>query len=298
MQRRTAFTVATTTARFAPDPAGLLERVIDRARGDAGIHGLVLLGSRARTEHPADTWSDTDLLVLVDDPEAFLAEAGWPMHLGVVSTTFLESTHGRRERRVLFADGTDLDMIPVGVDELASVVSEAADVLARGHRVVLDKDGLLEDLSERVARAIAQRRDDWPPSLVAFENLVADFWYHAVWTARKLRRGELWVALGCLDGYMKRRLLTIIEWQARARGDGQADAWIGGRFLERWADPETVEALRGAFAHYEAPDVSRALRATMDLFRRLALDLSIRLELPYPERADDAATGMVNELLD
>jgi aminoglycoside 6-adenylyltransferase len=297
MTPRTAFRVGA-GVRFAPDPAGMLERVVDHARTDPGIHALVLLGSRARERHPADEWSDTDLLVIHDDPDLFLADAGWPARLGPVAITFLEQTgHGRRERRVLFADGTDLDLVPVSVAEVRRGPDGMAglEVLGRGFRVMFDRDGILSDLSEWVAGR--PRDDDWPPQLVDFENLVSDFWYHALWTARKLRRGERWVALDCLDGYMKARLLTVLEWQARSRDGGAADAWFGGRFLERWADSEVVAALGDAFARYDTADIVRGLLATMDLFRRQATDLAIRLELPYPARADKVATQLVTELL-
>jgi len=36
----------------------------------------------------------------------------------------------------------------------------------------------------------------------------------------------------------------------------------------------------------------------MDLFRHLATDLAVRLELPYPARADEAATKLVVELVE
>lgn len=284
--------------RFAPDPAGMLERVVDLARTEPGIHALILLGSRAREHHPADEWSDTDLLVVVDEPDLFLADAGWPAHLGPVAITFLEQTgHGRRERRVLYADGTDLDLVPVAVEEIRGGPEGmmGLEVLARGFRVVFDREGILSSLPEWVASR--HREEEWPPQLVEFENLVSDFWYHAVWTARKLRRGERWVALDCLDGYMKRRLLTVLEWQARGRDGGDEDPWFAGRFLERWAGPDVVEALGSTFARYDAADIIRSLRATMDLFRRQATDLSIRLELPYPARADEVATQLVDELL-
>ncbi len=284
--------------RFAPDPSGMLERIIDHARTDPAMHAIVLLGSRAREHRPADEWSDTDLLLVVDDPDAFLADAGWPARLGAVASTFLEETgHGRRERRALYVDGTDLDLVPISVDEIRRGPGElpGLEILRRGFRILHDRDGLLADLPAWVASHRVE--DDWPPQVVAFENLVSDFWYHAVWTARKLRRGELWVALDCVDGRMKRLLLTVLEWQARSRDGGDADPWFAGRFLEHWADQETVAGLREAFAHYDAADVVRALRATMNLFRRQATDLSIRLELPYPGRADEVATQLVDDLL-
>src|SRR5256885_3429504 len=202
--------------RFAPDPPGLLDRVVEWAQTDSGVRALLLLGSRARSEQPPDEWSDTDLLIVVPDPAAFLADASWPDRFGSVAITFVERTpHGRGERRILYADGTDLDVVPVAIDEARTGLREPGPLgmLARGHRILTDKDGLLADLTALVARSAGEeaRLDDWPPSPVPFENLVSDFWYHAVWSARKLRRGELWVARACVDSYMKRLLLRVIE---------------------------------------------------------------------------------------
>ncbi len=285
--------------RFTPDPESLLERIVSWAQADAGTQACLLLGSRARSERPADEWSDTDLILVLDDPDALLADAGWPARFGSVAITFIEDTMlSLRERRVLYADGTDLDVVPMTRERMRRHLDDPHALLAlgRGNRVLFDKVGLFHDLANHIALAeeaatSASRAVD----AADFANVVNDFWYHAVWTARKLRRGELWVALACLDGHMKRLLLRVIEWQTDITAS--ADHWFDGRFLERWAEPSILTALRDSFAHYDPADVSRALTATMELFRRLASDLAVRLELPYPEAADAAATRLVTDLL-
>jgi aminoglycoside 6-adenylyltransferase len=117
-----------------------------------------------------------------------------------------------------------------------------------------------------------------------------------VWAAKKLRRGELFTAKGAVDGYMKRILLRALEWHARARNP-ETDTWHGGRFLERWADAQTLAELAQTFAHYDEEDVRAALLATMRLFRRLATETAGLLELPYATDADDYASALVRELL-
>jgi aminoglycoside 6-adenylyltransferase len=285
---------------FSPDPDSLLARIVSWAQADRAALALLLLGSRARSDRPADEWSDTDLILILDDTDGFLADPAWPAPFGTVAITVLEETRfSLRERRVLYADGADLDVVPMTRERMAQHLGDphALMALGRGHRVLVDKIAIFVGLEDRIASAKA-RGASHPeaPEPAEFTNVVNDFWYHAVWTARKLRRGELWVARSCLDGHMKRLLLKVIEWRADLAG-ARTDHWFDGRFLERWADPSTLTALRDSFAHYDPDDVARALQATMDLFRRLATDLAVRRELPYPTNADTAATHLVTELL-
>jgi aminoglycoside 6-adenylyltransferase len=278
----------------------LLDRFVAWAQTQPDIRAAIVLGSRARADRPADEWSDLDLLVLTSDPGRLLAQTDWLDHLGTPWLTFLEptATGGGTERRALFEGGLDVDFVPTPVELVRQFASqgwppEVAGVIRRGMRFVLDKDGLAASLEMPTDEQPMPR----PPTQERFLNLVNDFWYHAVWVAKKLRRGELWTAkLGC-DSYMKRLLLIMIEWHAGAASGWSADTWHNGRFLEQWADPRAVDGLRGAFAHYDAADIRRALLATMDLFRWLATEAAGRLGYPYPTTADERVTMLVQNYL-
>jgi aminoglycoside 6-adenylyltransferase len=117
-----------------------------------------------------------------------------------------------------------------------------------------------------------------------------DFWYHTVWSATKLRRGELFIAKSCCANTMKRRLREMIEWHARVTHGWDYDAWHDGRFLDQWADPRAVAGLRNAYAHCDEADVRRAVFATMDPFRWLATETAGRLGFGYPTEGDRCAT--------
>jgi aminoglycoside 6-adenylyltransferase len=127
-------------------------------------------------------------------------------------------------------------------------------------------------------------RDPSPLTPAEFAEVVHDFWFHTAWTAKKLRRGELWVAKFCCDDYLKRLLLRMIEWHAQATQN--VDTWYSGRFLEQWASPSVADELRKAFAHYDELDIWRALRSTMDLFHRLAGETAELLKVAYPAEND------------
>jgi aminoglycoside 6-adenylyltransferase len=259
--------------------------VADWAAERDDVHAAVVAGSHARNDVRADRWSDLDLFLVVDDPEPYAADGGWVAEFGRPVLTFVEPTAvgGQLERRVLFETGEDVDLplIPLAVlPELES--GEAASTLARGFRVLYDDIGIEERLRNAAARAPTPRA----PSSAELADLAKDFWYHALWSAKKLRRGEVFIAKQGVDGYLKSRLVTLLEWHASAV-DPATDTWHEGRFLERWADAGALSALEDAYARYDVRDVARALWATIDLWRGLedetARRLGITLELDHAD---------------
>ena len=281
----------------------VLDRLLAWARPRPDVRAVMVVGSRARTDHPADAFSDLDLIVVTTNPDRYLSETDWLEPLGTPWLTFLErqAVGEGFERRVLFEGAIDVDFVPLANEAVRRMAlegwpPEVAAVLRRGFRLVLDKDDLLSMLTEGVP--ITSPPSASPPTQEEFLALCHDFLYHAVWAAKKLRRGELWIAKSCADCYMKELLLRMIEWHARSRRGWDHDTWHGGRFLEEWADTEALGGLREAFAYYEESDVRRALLATMNHFRRIGRETAARLDCAYPEEADQRVTAWVVGLLE
>ncbi|HJS49115.1 MAG TPA: aminoglycoside 6-adenylyltransferase, partial [Gaiellaceae bacterium] len=251
--------------------------VTDWALERPDVRAVFVVGSRARTDTPADRWSDLDIVLVVDDPEPYARSDDWVWEFGTPVLTFLEETPvGQRERRVLYESGEDVDLPLFPLSALEQLVQSGAAnaLLGRGYRVLVDEVGL----EARLRNLAGQASAPGPPTQADFDQLEADFWYHALWTAKKLRRGEVYTAIGCLDGYLKARLVTLLEWHARSV-DPAADTWHEGRFLERWADPGALSAIEKAFAHYDVRDLARALWETTDLFQSVAEETARRLGL-------------------
>jgi aminoglycoside 6-adenylyltransferase len=277
----------------------LVNKFVHWANEEDNIRAAVVIGSRARTDHPADEWGDLDLCIFVNDPQPYLQNTAWLEQVGVSWLTFLEPTSDGRswERRALFEGGLDVDFafIPMAMAQGMSsqgVPPDVMDIFRRGYRILLDKDGLEGFLRQERAHSLAYQ----PPSQQDFLEVVNDFWYHTVWTTKHLRRGELWWAKSCCDGYLKYRLQVMLEWHAHARGGPDTDTWMRGRFLEEWADPRAVASLRQTFAHYDAEDTWRALLATMDLFRWLSLETAEKWSFAYPNFGAERAAELVQKM--
>ena len=251
--------------------------IADWARERDDVRAVLVVGSQVRADTPADRWSDLDVVLFLDDPRRLADDATWVAEFGVPILSFREATAfgNEVERRVLYETGEDVDFPLLDASTWLAEMSdpETQVLLARGHRVLYDELGLRAQL-----KSLPPPPEPSSPDEHAFQELANDFWYHALWAAKKLRRGEVYTALLCLDGYLKVRLVKLLEWHARSV-DPSVDTWHGGRFVERWADPGALAALELAYAHYDVRDVARALWATIDLWQTLEEETARRLGL-------------------
>lgn len=267
--------------------AGIKARLMALAQQDASLKAVVAIGSGTRSDTPADAFSDLDLIIATERPEAWLY-GDMPSRLGEMRISFTEPTlGGGTERRMLYEGSLDVDLIVFTPDQLTQAVLEgpAGWVMNRGYAVLHDAMGI----APLLARHIRQDVSFTPMGDAEFVNVVNDFFFHAVWADKKLRRGELWTAKMCMDAYLKRLLLRVIELDRCA----EVDVWHDGRFLDRWAGKDTTAALADCFARYDPADMSVALRHTAQLFARLARHAAAVHGYAFPECAQAYAMQLL-----
>ena len=251
----------------------------------------------ARRDHPADEFSDLDVVLIVDDPEVFLADDAWLGGFDSVIAQVVEATAigGMSERRVLFASGQDVDFSVVPVDMARLLgdfkdLGEVRELFGRGVRVLVDKLGIAEEID-----TIA------PPesgagllSELEYRALSSRFWYQLVVAAKKLRRGELWVALASCEGRLTGATVEMARWWTRLR-QPSTDIWHSTRFLKEWLDPSVMSELAATRVGYGEDAVRRSLTGLADLFRRLELDC--REVTGFEPAVDDVAVNQLVQAL-
>lgn len=272
----------------------IINRSVSWAEKDQNILGLLIVGSRAREISPADQWSDLDLVVLVNNPNVYIEDTGWVKSIGNPRIIFLEKTAvgDEKEIRVIFDGGLDVDFAIVSVEKIKENLNVFRIVTYRGVKILVDKIGILAEVNFDKTKITRN-----PPSYFEFSNSIKDFWYHAVWTAKKLLRGELWTAKSCCDIYMKWNLLKMIEWYMLSKNGCDYDVWHNGRFLEKWTDPQIIEHLKDVYAYYDKDDIKRALLKTMNLYRWISKETARSLGYNYPEKEEKYSTYLVKKLL-
>ncbi len=268
-------------------------RLLLLAEKRAEIKAVVAIGSSTRSDVPADEYSDLDLIIATDDTESLLY-GNLPAELGNVKISFVEPTLGGGiERRVLYGGWLDVDMIVFTTEQFLNAVNDGTAnwVMNRGYTVLHDRIGATELLKQKINAEIL--KPDFSEG--EFQNLASNFYFHTVWAAKKLLRGEFWSAKMCLDSYLKNLLLKVLEVHAATKN--HADVWHDGRFLDRWADEEIRAELKNCFARYDKADMKNALKSTHRLFARTAKETAALKNFAYPDEAEKFSKEFLEEKL-
>ena len=137
---------------MSPLISDFLDRVRDWAAHQPTIAAVALVGSHARSEVRPD--SDIDLVLLCEEPHAFLAHTSWIHHFGEVRTCHTEDWGVVTSLRVHYTESFEVEF---GLTTLAwaglPVDPGTQYVVAPGMRILWDREGLLGRLWEAVSAA-------------------------------------------------------------------------------------------------------------------------------------------------
>jgi aminoglycoside 6-adenylyltransferase len=297
--------------------ARILSKLVAWGTGREDLRAIAVVGSRARSDHPADPWSDLDVIVMARRPARYLDGSGWFAEIETPWLAIREPTvvGGQQIFHVTLAGGTKVDLVVVSsiAFSLAARAVETlrrhpflltllpkiardrlitlSDLLNRGFRFVLDKDRIADRLEGGGLAAPPPA----PPSEEEFLDLVKRFLNEQVSFALKMRRGEYFVAKTIGESRLMDLLLTMIEWHTRATSGRWSPVFERGRFLEEWAPPLVIERLRRAFPHYDPAEIWRARLEALDLFRWLAQETGTTLGYSYPTELEETVMGWVRD---
>ncbi|MGL5434640.1 MAG: aminoglycoside 6-adenylyltransferase [Lachnospiraceae bacterium] len=272
----------------------LLEKIVSFCEQNEKVSTLILIGSQARTELHADEYSDLDLIMIASDVAYFIESNDWVKCIGAHHISFVEPTiGGQKEKRILFDNALDVDFVVVSKEYAQDVLAsdDALSILSKGYRFLVNKDSYT--IPEQIIKYATTYEI---PSEAEYVNVVNDFWYHTIWSAKKLLRGELWSAKFCIDSYLKWKLLWMIEHYEHVTHGPEYNTWYGGRFIDSWSDDEVKDGLAKSFSNYKKADMTEALFETMSLFRSLATKVAQEYSFVYPRCADEYSSNWLRKV--
>jgi aminoglycoside 6-adenylyltransferase len=245
----------------------VLEHIVEWARSDDNIRAVVLTGSVARDPKAVDAEADLDVELYVTDPSQLFEADTWYHQFGeVLVVEALENPGWHPTRLVYCADGKiDFMIAPAGV--LRSGVQ-----YDRPFRVLLDKDNV-SGAFQHTAAAQGER-----PTYAEFLRCVHWFYAAAIMWAKYLARDDPWAAKQ-RDWDSKAMLLTMLEWDHKARKGWNYDTWYLGTHLREWVDADLLSPIAACWSGFSRQESLRALRASLSLFDVLSTRTAAALDM-------------------
>jgi aminoglycoside 6-adenylyltransferase len=266
------------------------------------IHAAILLGSQVREDLPGDEWSDLDVLLLVDDPQVYMQDINWLTVLGDVSCTILEETPlpwvqlTWQVIRVLFSDQRAVDFSIMPYARMADVLRMNTEIHANGFQVIHDSQ------PHHISAAIRASLDGWqfplsqPPTPAQVQKAIDELLFHLVYAAKKIRRGELWVAVSCINKVINQRLLQLVEFYTACYPSPQQHICYEGRFLEQRVPAQALQKLHQCQAKYHAQNAVLAMQHILSTSRWLAMEIFDQLGVNYSPARFDQIQRMLDDM--
>jgi aminoglycoside 6-adenylyltransferase len=240
------------------DHQAVLAQVVEWAKSDDNIRASVLTGSVARDVQAVNKEADLDVELYVTTPSLLLQDDTWYHQFGeVLVVEALDNPGWHPTRLIYYADGKiDFMIAPVAI--LSSGVH-----YDRPFRILLDKDGV-SNAFQHTAQSPTQR-----PTSAEFLRCVHWFYAAVIMWAKYLARDDPWAAKQ-RDWSSKTLLLTMLEWDHKARKGWDYDTWYNGVHLRDWVDADLLDPIAACWSGFARPESLQALHASLALFERLS----------------------------
>lgn len=182
--------------------------ILDVAKNDRRVRGIILNGSRANPNAVQDNYMDFDVVYYVDDFESFPKDNKWidvfgKRFLMQTSKDFVFAVDKRKNVYVwlmLFEDGNRIDLTVKDVSEMIEDTASESDGLAE---LWLDKDNRIERMPNATESQYFVKR----PTRALYNSCMNEFYWIVPSVVKSLKRDELpsaWFYVNilrhCLEG--------------------------------------------------------------------------------------------------
>lgn len=246
---------------------------------EKSIQGTLILGSQVRNEFEGDEWSDLDVLLLVDNPGVFLQTDTWLVFLGDIVCVTIEETVlywvdlTWSVIRVLFSDNRTVDFCILPSDRVDDVLSVNAEIHAHGYEVIYDAN--LNLLKSKIETTLANVKEESLkiPTEDELKQLINDLLFQLMFTCKKIKRNELWVAVSTINQLVSSKLLQLIEFHTTSITKTSHRIHYDGRFLEQRIYQDILNRLPQCFAKYDVLDAIQTVDHLLDTTYVLSKDI-------------------------
>ncbi len=250
------------------------------------VEAVAMSGSRTNPKAPKDEFQDYDVVYIVEDLDALVADLAWLEGFGKRIIEQHNVLDHRRLYLMLFEDGNRIDLTLCPKEHIKEWVESEADFT-----VLEDPKGLFAPYSPN-----PQRYWTSPASQIDFEKACNEFWWVSAYVVKGIRRCHLIYATDHLYGICQQELLKVLAWQVASDG-GKVDIGKNYKYLFQYLPTEKEKQFSALLDFSSVEKLTQSLFATMQLFHREAQILAQKMGFAYDKEVAEKMMRYAEEKL-
>ena len=270
----------------------MYDLILNFARAEKRVRGVILNGSRANPNAPKDKYQDFDIVFIVRDFDWFLAHQSFLDYFG--ERRMMQTPEAMRDPDgsghfnwlILFLDGNrlDLTLIPIEKPELIGRDSQSA--------VLMDKDNFLPQFPPASDRDYYVKR----PSELYYFSCCNDFWWCLQNVAKGIARDEMPYAMEMYDCVVRADLKDMADWYIGVQNDFGVSAGKMGKYYKRLLPPDVYNKYMSTYSDARSESLWNAIFAACGLFGELAREVGRFLGYNYIEQDEANMLAYLKEI--
>lgn len=271
---------------------GMLELVVNVAKGDDRIRAVLMTGSRANPNAPKDEYQDYDIAFFVKDIAPFVNNLEWIegnfghpaiMQVPEAMALSLGNNGDFFSYLMLFEDGNRIDLsfhTSWDIDE-----SEPAILL-------LDKDGLLPPVSASDDRCWHVK----PPTRELFSDCCNEFWWCLGNVGKGIARDELPYAMAMFNHYVRNMLDKVLEWHIGVDTGFSVSAGKHGKYFKKYLPCDLYQLYMRTYSSADHDQLWDSISAACKLLHTSALHVSGYFGYSYNQSEENAMLAYLGKI--
>lgn len=250
------------------------------------VDAVTMSGSRTNPNVPKDEFQDYDVVYIVEDLDALVADLAWLERFG---NRLIEQHNVLGHRRLylmLFEDGNRIDLTLCPKESIQEWVDSEANF-----EVIKDDKGLFEAYQPN-----SKRYWTAPPTEEEFAASCNEFWWVSAYIVKAIRRNQLIYATDHLYGICQQELLKVLAWQVTS-DRGTVDIGKNYKYLFHYLPAEKEKLFSALLDLSSIEKVGQSLFATMKLFDGEAQELAQKMGFAYNKEVAEKMISYAKEKL-
>ncbi|QVK17269.1 aminoglycoside 6-adenylyltransferase [Mycoplasmatota bacterium] len=257
--------------------AVVLNQIINFAKTEDRIRGVIMNGSRVNKNAPVDVFQDYDVIMVTNDSSYYLDNQDWMKPFG--ETAIIQhniNTDYSHIYLMLFKDLVRIDMTFYQVDFLDELEEDSLSL------VLLDKDNtLLKFLPPNDSSYFVKK-----PTKAEFDETINEFFWCLNNVAKGIYREELVYVKFMYEWVVKKPLIKMISWYIGLEYGFKVNPGKFGKWVKKYLPEDMYLLLKDTYSGNDYNEIWESIFKACELMRKVGNPVAEALNYDYPINDD------------